>query len=323
MNRYKVVVVNLGYESFELEREILKPVGAELFLSSKDCQTEADVMDAAHEADAILVREAPVSSDVIHALKNLKIIARYGVGVDNIDLDAARKRHIYVSNVPDYCAEEVSDHAVALVLACVRTIVLRDNRVRGGQWETDIQDAVYRTTGKCVGLLGYGRIARAFHRKWNGFLPSSVLVHDPFISEEVITGSGGKSVSLDTLFRDSDYISLHLPLNPQTHHLVNEHRLKSMKKTAILVNTARGALIDEAALEKALCRGWILAAGLDVFEKEPLPETHPFKQMDNLVMTSHVGWYSKESGKELQSKAAKEVFNVLSGKEPTAWVNPW
>jgi D-3-phosphoglycerate dehydrogenase len=323
MGNYKVVVVNVGYESFEMEKEILRPIGAELYLSSRDCLTEEDVIAAAHDADAILVREAPISANVLNALERCKIVARYGVGVDNIDLEIARKKRIYVSNVPDYCAEEVSDHAVALLLACVRTIVRRDKTVRQGKWETDIQDAIYRTTGRSMGLIGYGRISRVFHRKWKGFLPSKVFVHDPYVSRDFIQENGGEHVDLDTLFSSSDYISLHLPLTSQTHHLVNENRLKSMKKTAILVNTARGGLIDEKALEKALLQGWISGAGLDVFEHEPLSKNHPLKQMDNVVITSHVSWYSKDSGRELQSKAAQEVFRVLSDKEPVAWVNPW
>jgi D-3-phosphoglycerate dehydrogenase / 2-oxoglutarate reductase len=323
MANFTVVVVNLGYESFDQEKEILSSIGADLVLAPADCLSEADVVSAASEADAILVREAPVTATVLGALSKCRIVSRYGVGVDNIDLDAAREKGIYVSNVPDYCAEEVSDHAAALLLACIRAVRLRDKRGREGLWETDIQDAIFRTTGKTLGLVGYGKIARAFHRKWTGFLPDAVLVHDPYVSPEAVADTGGIPVDIDRLLAASDYISLHVPLTPETRYLINSESLGRMKKTAILINTSRGPLIQEADLVDALSTGKLLGAGLDVFEQEPPPADHPLKQLDNVVLTSHVGWYSKDSGKELQAKAAQEVFRVLSGKPPENWLNPW
>jgi len=323
MAKYKVVVVSLGYESYEVEQEILEPLGAEVLPSQVDCRTEEEVITAAGDADAILVREAPVSARVLDALSRCKVIARYGVGVDNIDLEAAKTKGIYVANVPEYGTEEVSDHAAALLLACIRTLLARDQRVRRGESNIHIHDPIYRTTGKTLGLIGYGKIARALHRKWKGFLPSKVLVYDPYVSEEEICGEGAENAGLDELLSGSDYVSLHVPLTPQTKHLIKEDTLKRMKQTAIIVNTSRGAVIDEAALVKALREGWILGAGLDVFEREPLPEDHPLKQLDNVILTYHVGWYSKDSVRELQTKAAEEVFRVLSGGRPLSWVNPW
>ena len=323
MPKYKVVVVNLGYESYQVEREILKPVDAELILAPNDCLTENDVVSAAKDADAILVREAPISAKVLDSLNRCRVIARYGVGVDNIDLEAAKQKEIYVANTPGYGTEEVSDHAAALLLACIRKLLVRDETLRQGKFETDINATIYRTTGKNLGIIGYGQIGRAFHRKWKGFLPKRVLVFDPYMAPEIIQENGGENVDLDTLFVESDYISLHIPLSPKTKHLINEAALKKMKQTAIVVNTSRGEVIDEDALVRALNEGRILAAGLDVFEKEPLSQTHPLLRMSNVVLTGHVAWYSKDSVRELQTRAAHEVLRVLSGKIPVCWVNKW
>jgi D-3-phosphoglycerate dehydrogenase len=322
MAQPKVVVVNLGYETYQYEHDILKPLNAKLVLTPKDCTTEDDVIEVARDADAILVREAPVSARVIESFDRCKIIARYGVGVDNIDLEYAKQKKIYVSNVPDYGTEDVSDHAVALLLACIRTLLVRDQNLRKGIFETDINAEIYRTTQKNLGIVGYGKIARAFHRKWKGFLPGKVLVYDPFVSAEGIRENGAEKVDLHTLLAESDFITLHIPLTPETQHIIDETAFKKMKKSAILINTSRGAVIDEDALVKALKEGEVLAVGLDVFEKEPIGKDHPLVKMSNVILTSHVAWYSKDSAKDLQTGAAKEVLRVLSGDKPLNWVNP-
>jgi D-3-phosphoglycerate dehydrogenase len=323
MAQYKVVVVSLGYENYDYEREILKPIDAEVIISPVDCTTEEEVIEVAEGADAIVVRETPIGAKVIASFDRCKIIARYGVGVDNIDLEAAKQNKIYVSNVPDYGTEDVSDHAVALLLACIRALIARDQNLRQGIFETDIKAEIYRTTGRNLGIFGYGKIARAFHRKWKGFLPNKVLVHDPYVADDVIRENGAEKVDMDTLLAESDFISIHAPLTSETHHIFDETALKKMKKSAILVNTARGPIIDENALVKALQEGQILSAGLDVFENEPIGKDHPLAGMPNVILTSHVAWYSKDSTKDLQSGAAREILRVLSGKPPVNWVNPW
>jgi D-3-phosphoglycerate dehydrogenase len=323
MSTYTVAVVSLGYESYATEREILASVDAELVLASRDCLSEDEVIAAATDADAILVREAPVSARVIDALPRCRAIVRYGVGVDNIDLEHARQRRIYVANVPGYGTEEVSDHAAALLLACIRSLRTRDANLRQGRFETDIREAIFRTTGKTLGLIGYGRIGRALHRKWKGFLPRRVLVFDPYATPEAIQQNGAEAAELDTLFAESDYISLHAPLTPQTRHIINAVNLGKMKTCAILVNTARGELVDENELAAALAEGRIAAAGLDVFEQEPLARDHPFIGLPNVVLSGHVGWYSKDAVKELQTRGAQEVVRVLSGDVPQCWVNRW
>ena len=323
MPHHTVVVVSLGYESYAIERGILKAVDAELVLPPRDCLTENEVIAAAREADAILVREAPVSGRVLDALPRCKAIVRYGVGVDNIDLEHARKRRVYVANIPGYGTEEVSDHAAALLLSCIRRLRTRDDNLRQGRFETDIQEPIFRTTGKTLGLIGYGQIGRALHRKWKGFLPQRVLVFDPYAQPEVIGENGAEIVPLDTLFTESDYISLHAPLTPQTRHIINAANLGKMKPTTILVNTARGDLIDEKALAKALSEGRVAAAGLDVFEQEPLSLDHPLIRLPNVVLSGHVGWYPKDAVRELQTRGAQEIVRVLSGGVPQCWVNRW
>jgi len=323
MAKYKAVVVNTGYETYDLEREILKPADAQVVVVTEDSMTEDDVINAARDADAIFVREAPITARVLKSFERCKIVARYGVGLDNIDLETARQLKIYVSNVPEYGTEDVSDHAVALLMGCVRSLLVRDQNLRNGNFEFDICDEIFRTTDKTLGLLGYGKIGQAFHRKWQGFLPNKVLVYDPYVDTEFINANGAEKVELDKLLHESDFISIHAPLTPETKHIINTAALKKMKNTAILVNTARGALIDTYALAKALQEGEILRAGLDVFEKEPIPGDHPLVSMSSVILTSHVAWYSRESTEDLQGGAAKEILRVLSGKPPVNWVNPW
>jgi D-3-phosphoglycerate dehydrogenase len=323
MAEYKVVVINPGYETYDIERGLLEPLGAEVVVAEKDCDTEEMIIENAGDADAILVREGPVTARVIDSLKNLKVIARYGVGVDNVDLEAARQRKIYGCIVPNYGNEDVSDHAMALLLACIRTLPIRDKNVRNGIFETDIVSEIHRTTGRNLGIIGYGKIARVFHRKWQGFLPARVLVYDPFVDADTIENAGAEKVDLDTLLVEADYISIHAPLTEETRHLINEAALKKMKSTAVIVNTSRGAIIDTTALAKALEDGEIFAAGIDVFEKEPLPVDHPLVSVPNVILTPHLAWYSKESTRDLQTGAAMEVKRVLSGDQPQNWANRW
>lgn len=323
MIKYKAVVVNLGYESYDIEQSILGDLGFSIIPVDEDCTTEEQVIAAAADADAVLVREAPMGRRVIEALTRCKAIVRYGVGVDNIDLEAARERRIYVANVPGYGTEEVSDHAIALLLGCIRTLLVRDRQLRQGKFETDIQDEIFRTTGKTLGLVGYGKIGQAFHRKWKGFLPAQVLVYDPFMEDGFIREQGGTPADMTTLLSKSDYISLHSPLTSETRHIIDVKALALVKPTAILVNTARGELIDEKALAGALREGRLLSAGIDVFEKEPVSADNPLLGMPNIILTGHTGWYSKDAVIELQTRAAKEIRRVFEGSPPEFWLNRW
>jgi D-3-phosphoglycerate dehydrogenase len=313
-----VVVVDGGYDAYDTERRVLAPFGAEVVL--RDCKRDAaKVAEATHDADAVLVRESPVTAQAIAGMTRCKAIVRYGIGVDNVDQAAARERRIYVANVPDYGAEEVSDQAVALLLGVVRRVAARDRAVRAGGWNISRNEKMYRVAGRTLGLIGYGRIARAMERKMRGMGVVRVLVHDPFVRE----APGAELVELDALCRAADYVSVHAPLTPQTIHLIDRRRLALMKSTAVLVNTARGPLIEEAALVEALRERRILGAGIDVYETEPPRRDHPLFALDNAVLSDHTGWYSEESVEELQTKAAEEIARVFRGEAPRNWLNRW
>jgi D-3-phosphoglycerate dehydrogenase len=314
----RVVVIDSGYDGYDAERAILAPFGAEVVLRACDGDA-AKVVAAVRDADAVLVRESPVRRPAIEGMTRCRAIVRYGIGVDNIDQDAARERRIYVANVPDYGAEEVSDQALALLLGVVRHVASRDRAVRAGAWNVSRREKMYRVAGRTLGLVGYGRIARTFERKMRGMGVERVLVHDPYAADV----GRAERVDLDDLCREADYISVHAPLTPETKHLIGAAQFARMKPTAILVNTARGPLIDEAALVEALQSRRIQGAGIDVYEHEPPRADHPLFALDNAVLSDHTGWYSEESVNELQTKAAEEIARVFRGEAPKHWLNRW
>lgn len=319
MSRSKrVVVIDDGYDHYDIERDLLAPLGAELVLAP--CNGDPGAVAAAiGDADAVLVRESPITGAAIAASPRLAGIVRYGIGTDNIDIAEAARRRIYVANLPDYGTEDVSDHAMALLLAVARRIVTRDAYVRGGGWFTGSKEKIHRVAGKTLGLVGYGRIARAFERKMRGFGVSRILAYDPYAQ----LPAGVEAAAIEDICRKSDYVSLHAPLTPDTRHMLDAARLRLMKPTAIIVNTSRGALIDETALIEALRSGRIFGAGLDVFEDEPPARDNPLLGLPNVVLTDHAGWYSEESVAELQRKAAEAVREILLGRAPVNWVNRW
>jgi D-3-phosphoglycerate dehydrogenase / 2-oxoglutarate reductase len=318
MSRNRLVVaLDDGYAAYDQEESLLADAGARFAL--RPCRRdEAAARLAVRDADVVLVRESPVNQRVIDAMEHCLAIIRYGIGVDNIDQVAASKRGIHVANVPDYGTDEVSSHAVALALGISRHLGLHDAEVRAGRWSTGVLQPMVRWRGRTLGLVGFGRIARMALEKLQGFGFARVLVYDPMAD----LPSHVQKVSIDELCEQSDVISLHTPLNDQTHHLINAHRLSLMKPTAIIVNTARGGLIDTDALHEALKNRRILGAGLDVLEAEP-PGKHPLLQLNNVIVTNHMGWYSEESMRELQRKAAEEAVRVLRGDPPLHWLNRW
>jgi D-3-phosphoglycerate dehydrogenase len=314
----RVVVIDSGYDGYDAERAILAPFGAEVVLRPCDGDA-AKVVEAVRDADAVLVRESPVRRPAIEAMTRCRAIVRYGIGVDNIDQDAARERRICVANVPDYGAEEVSDQALALLLGVVRRVASRDRAVREGAWNVSRREKMYRVAGRTLGLVGYGRIAHTFERKMRGMGVARVLVFDPYAAEV----GEAERVSLDVLCREADFVSVHAPLTTQTRHLIGAEQFALMKPTAIVVNTARGPLIDEAALVEALRTRRIQGAGIDVYEHEPPRADHPLFALDNVVLSDHTGWYSEESVNELQTKAAEEIARVFRGEAPRHWLNRW
>ena len=311
--RLRVLVLDDGYDHYETERRILAEVGADIEVAN------GQGPDAVAGVDALLVRESPVTAAMMDRMPGCRAIVRYGIGVDNIDRDAAHERRIYVANVPDYGTEEVSDQALALVMAVARRVVTRDREVREGAWNIGPAQKIYRLAGKTLGLIGYGRIAQAFERKMRGVGISRVMVHDPYAD----LPSTVESASMEELCTEADVVSVHAPLTTQTRHILSAGRIAMLRPTAIVVNTSRGPLIDEPALIAALREGRLFGAGLDVFEKEPLGRGHPLQALNNVVLSDHSGWYSEESVQDLQRKAAQEVARILKGGTPLNWLNRW
>lgn len=319
MPKFKVVITDDRHSDYSIEKEVLQSIEAEVKVCN--CNVPEEVIEECKDADGILLNLAPMPEQVIEKLEKCKIIARYGVGYDNVDVSACTKRGIYVANVPNYCAEEVSDQAIALLMACVRKVVHSDTQIRQGKWNIAREMKIHRIEGKTFALLGFGTIAKAFLRKIKGFNPGKVLVFDPFVDAEQIASFGGIKSDWETTLKEADYISVHIPLNVNTKGMINGDAFKMMKPKAILVNTSRGAVIDETAMINALETNTICCAGLDVFENEPILSENKLLKLENCVLTDHVGWYSLESIGELKMKAAENVRDVLNGGKPKYPVN--
>jgi len=275
----------------------------------------ADILAVARDADAMIVCYAQITADVVGGLARCKVIGRTGLGVDNIDVSAAAARGIVVTYVPDYCIGEVSDHTIAMLLALARQIPFADKLVQSGRWELPPIVPLRRLQGQVLGLVGFGNIPRAVVPKAKAF-GLDVIAHDPYVSQDVLASLGVKGVSLDELLARADFISVHAPLTPATRGLINASAFAKMKKGALIVNTARGPLIDEPALIAALDSGQLGGAALDVVTIEPLPKDSPLLGRDNVILTPHTAFYSVEALIELQTKAASDVARVLSGAPP-------
>jgi D-3-phosphoglycerate dehydrogenase / 2-oxoglutarate reductase len=273
-----------------------------------------DILAVARDADAILVTYAKLPRQLLGELKKCKAIGRFGLGVDNIDLPAAKEFGIAVNYVPDYCLREVSDHAMALLLALARKVTFANRLVQSGRWEVPPIVPLRRLEGQVLGLVGFGNIPRALAPKAKAF-GLEVITYDPYVSQDALASSGVESVSFDDLLARSDFISVHAPLQPATRGLMNAKAFAKMKKGAYLINTARGPLVDEAALVAALDSGHLGGAGLDVVTNEPLPKDSPLIGRDNVILTPHTAFYSVEALEELQTKCATDVARVLSGEK--------
>jgi D-3-phosphoglycerate dehydrogenase / 2-oxoglutarate reductase len=318
-SRPQVVNVDCNF-SYELESRRIVAAGADFVL--RRAKTEEEIISAAREAAMILFENAdtPLTARVIAALPKCRAIVRYGVGVDSIDLAAATKQGIVVANSADYCTEEVSDHATALILAATRRVAVLDRQLRAGGWAGyNPNQPLRRVSGLTLGLLGWGRIAQAVARKMSGF-EMRMLVSDPYV-QSLPSGSAVKLVSREQLLRESDLLSLHLPLNVETKHLINEETLGLMKPTAVLINTSRGGIIDEAALVRALQQGKLGGAGLDVFEVEPLPAGSPLRTLEQVILTPHYAASSQDSMRHLHRTVTDSVEAILKGYWPPFPVN--
>lgn len=309
--RKKIVITDYGFPTIDYEREAAEKIDCDLVTGQ--CRTEEEVLELTKTADAILAQWAPVSRKVIEGLENCKIIVRYGIGVDNVDLKAAKEMGIPVCNVPDYCIDEVADHAVAMGIALARQLTTTDKRVRSGNWKITPPLVMPPFREMTFATLGYGRIAREVLKR-AAALGFKTAAYDPFVEAPEMTRNNVEPLKLEQLLEGADIISLHLPLNDATHHIINEATIGQMKSQSIIINTARGGLIDNEALASALLNRRIGAAGLDVFEEEPLPVTHPLMSCDNTILTSHTAWYSASSIPVLQRMTMDELVRGLTGQ---------
>jgi D-3-phosphoglycerate dehydrogenase len=319
-----VVITDYDYGDVNIERAIIEDAG--LSLVAAQCKTEDDVIAAARDADAIIAQYATVGARAIGALTRCQVIARYGTGTDIVDVDAATRHGVLVTNVPnDWCENEVADHAMALLLAAARKICLYDQAVRSGTWLWQTGEPIHRISGQTLGLLSFGAIAQAVARRAAGF-GLRVIASDPYIPAADITARGAVPVSFDELLDESDYLVIQAPLTKETHHLIAEPELRRMKPTAILINTARGPIVSDEALYRALSEHWIAGAGLDDIEEEPAKQpdwtpANPLFRLDNVIITPHAAYYSDEAIRTVREFAAHEVVRVLTNRPPLSPVN--
>jgi len=316
---YTVAVADSVFPTLDPAREVLSRVGAHLELAPEP--TPEAILRLARDADAILVTYARITGDMIRQLTRCRVISRFGIGVDNVDIPEATKKGIVVTKVPDYCIDEVSDHTMALLLAVVRKIPFINAQVHAGTWKMPNVVPIHRLRGSVLGLVGFGRIPQLVAPKAKAF-GMKVIAFDPYVAKDVFARAGVESVDFATLLGTSDCVSIHSPLVPETRNLFSADAFRQMKRTAYLVNTARGPIIDEAALAAALDAGEIAGAALDVMAQEPPPAGSPLFGRDNVIVTPHTSFYSEESLVELQTKAAQEVVAVLTGQPPRHPVNP-
>ncbi len=312
---YQVVITDCDHGSIEEEKEIFVRMGAELILAQ--VRGEEELIRVCKEADGLINQYALLSRKVLENLPKCKVVARYGVGVDSVDLKAATDLGIIVANVPDYCIEEVASHTVALLLTLTRKTGFYDRKIKSGQWDFRLGVPIFRLYGKTLGLIGSGKIGLGVARMISPF-GVKVIAYDPFLKENP---EGIQLKDFETVLSESDFISIHCPLNETTRHLIGEKEFKMMKKKPFLINTSRGPIIDEEALIRALQQGLLAGAGLDVLEQEPPSSSHPLLTMDNVILSPHVGFYSEESIRELKRRTAENVSSVLTGKWPPSVVN--
>ena len=313
MTRPLIAVTDSVFPSLDPAMAALKQLDPEIRTAKST--SEADILDVARDADGVLVTYAKLPGELLRQLQRCKVIGRFGLGVDNIDIKAAVAHNIVVTYVPDYCLREVSDHAMALVLALARKVPFSNSLVQQGRWEMPAVVPIRRLEGQILGLVGLGNIPRRVVPKAKAF-GFKVIAHDPFIAAAVAQELGVELVSFERLLEISDFISVHAPLTPQTRGLFNADAFKRMKKGACVVNTARGPLVDEAALAAALDAGHLGGAALDVVAVEPLSRDSPLLGRPNVIVTPHTAFYSVEALEELQTKCATDVARVLSGEKP-------
>lgn len=313
----KVVLTDYVWDSLEVEKKILAGLAELTPLQTKKPE---EFLPQAADCDALLNTYAgPITAEAMAKMPNCRIIARYGIGVDTIDLEAATRVGIIVTNNPTYCIEEVAEHTLALLLACARKVAFYDRMVRAGTWAVPPGKPMFRLAGATLGLIGFGNIAREVAVR-AGACGMKVLYADPFVKQGQFNAPGQKA-ELNELLAQSDFVSVHPPLTPETRGMINEAAFARMKPTAFLINCARGPVVDTQALVRALDAKQIAGCALDTTDPEPLPNPHPLRGRENVILNPHVAWYSETAMVGLQAGAPNEVRRVLSGEWPVNVVN--
>jgi D-3-phosphoglycerate dehydrogenase len=313
----KVVLTDYVWDSLDVEQKTLAGVASLVPLQTKRPE---EFLPEAKDCDALLNTYAgPITAEVMAGMPRCKIIARYGIGVDTIDLRAATEAGIIVTNNPTYCIEEVAEHTMALLLACARKVAFYDRLVRQRRWEVPPGKPMFRLAGRTVGLVGFGNIARAVAVRAAAF-GLRILYYDPLVLAGQAPGLGEKRELPDVL-GEADFLSVHPPLNAETRGMIGDAAFAQMKSTAFLINCARGPIVDTAALVRALDARRIAGCALDTTDPEPLPDPHPLRGRDNVIITPHTAWYSEQAMVGLQAGAPQEVRRVLSGQWPVNVVN--
>lgn len=315
----KITVFNKMGDPLTHEREVFSAIpDVEIFMS--DAVSEEELIRDAKDAEVILFTSAKLTRAVLENLDKCKLIVRYGIGYDTVDTEAARELGIYVCNSPNYGVIDVAEHAFALMMATCKRLVRMNDRVRANNWGFENMGQSCRLTGKTIGFLGFGKIARAVCRFTSAF-GTRTLVYDPYVTEDALREFSAEAVPLDTLLRESDFMTLHLPLSDATRHTIGERELRLMKPSAVIINTSRGPVIDEAALLSALVDGVIAGAGLDVFEDETGGMDPRLAEQDNVVLTPHVAWNTTEATVAIHEEVAANVAKYLRGERPDSIVN--
>lgn len=311
----KIVVTDYTFPDLDIEQQLLTAAGCETV--GRQCKTDADLIELCRDADAVITQFARVNARVIAAMIRARVIVRYGIGVDNVDLETARARHIPVCNIPDYCIDEVADQTLAFILATTRQVVTHTLHLRAGKWGLAVPLTGMKTLRDLiVGVVGLGRIGRAVVRRLAAF-KSAVWVFDPQVAPAEIENLGARAASFDDLLRVTDVLTLHCPSTPQTRKLMNHAAFAKLKPGAIFINVGRGDLVDTLALTGALQSGRLSAAALDVFDSEPIPTDHPVLKMPNVILSPHIASTSPAAVKKLRETAARLAINGIRG-EPLA-----
>ena len=324
MPPFKVVITDYDYGDLAIESEILAGAGARVV--GLQAKSEDDLLAEASDCDAIINQYARVGSKVIAAMRHCKVIARYGVGVDIVDVDAATRNSILVTNVRDYCTEEVADHAITLWLTLARRLPQYDRATHAGVWRWQSGRPIHRLRDSICGIVSFGSIGRAIAGRARSF-GVDIIVYDPYVTDAIITEAGVRRVSKEELLRQSDFIMMQVPMTRETRHFLGPPEFAMIKPGVLIINTGRGPTIDNQALYKALVDGRVAGAGLDDVEEEPAKRAH-WQPADNslfdhpnVVVTPHAAYYSEESIRLARETAANEVARVLRGERPRNPVN--